>query len=76
MIEGVNGSTQIQQYKRSIVPSISHYLHIVKYVKEGRLGAVSTSTRRLKLIGTQIVCVKVCLQLVGKRSLKNFRQIG
>ena len=50
VIESVKGSTQIQQHKNSIVSSISRYQQIVKYAKEGRLGAVTTSVRRLKLV--------------------------
>ena len=75
MIKSVKGSTQIQQHKNSIVSSISHYQKIVRYAKEGRLGAMTTSVRRLKL-NMQTVCVRVCLQLVGNRSLKDLGQIG
>ena len=75
VIESVKGSTQIHQHKNSIVSSITHYQQIVKYAKEGRLGAMSTSVRRLKL-DMQTVCVEVCLQLVGNRSLKDLGQLG
>ena len=61
--------------QESIVSSISHYQQIVKYAKEGRLGAVTMSVRRLKL-DMQIVCVEVYLQLVGNHSLKDLGQIG
>ena len=74
MIKSVKGSTQIDQYKNGIVSSIDHYQQIVKYVKEGRLGAMTTSVRRLKL-DNLTVCVEVCLQLVGNRSLKDLGQI-
>ena len=66
---------QIEQYKNSIVSSISHYQQIVKYAMEGRLGAMNTSVRRLKL-DMQTVFVEVCLQLVSNRSLKDLGQIG
>ena len=36
----VKGGTQIQQYKKGIVPSNNHYKHILKYAKEGRLVGV------------------------------------
>ena len=75
MIKSVKGSTQIEQHKNSIVSSINPYQQIVKYAKEGRLGAMTTSVRRLKL-DMQTVCVEVCLQLVGNRSLKDLGQIG
>ena len=75
MIESVKGSTQIQQYKKSIVSSISHYQQIVKCAKDGRLGAMTTYVRRLKP-DKQTVCVEVCLQLVGNRSLKDLGQLG
>ena len=75
MIKSVKGGTQVEQYKKSIASSINRYQQIVKYAKEGRFGAVTTSVRRLKL-GMQTVCVEVCLQLVGNRSLKDLGQIG
>ena len=75
VIKSVKGSTQTEQHKNSIVSSINHYQQIVKYAKEGRLGAMTTSVRRLKL-DMQTVCVEVCLQLVGNRSLKDLVQIG
>ena len=75
MIESVKGSTQIQQYKKSIVSSISHYQQIVKCAKEGRFGAMTTYVRRLKP-DKQTVCVELCLQLVGNRSLKDLGQLG
>ena len=75
VIESVKGSSQIQQHKKSIVSSINHYQQIVKYAKEGRLGAMITSVRRLKL-DMQTVCVEVCLQMVGNRSLEDLGQIG
>ena len=75
VIKNVNGSTQIEQHKNSIVSSINHYQQIVKYAKEGRLCAMTTSVRRLKL-EEQTVCVEVCLQLVGNCSLKDLAQIG
>jgi len=75
VIKSVKGSTQIQQHKNSVVSSISHYQQIVRYAKDGRLGAMTTSVRRLKL-NMQTVCVEVCLQLVGNRSLKDLGQIG
>ena len=74
MIKSVKGSTHIEQYKNSIVSSISHYQQIVKYAKDSRLGAMTTSVRRLKL-DMQTVCVEVSLQLVGNRSLKDLGQI-
>ena len=75
VIKSVKGSTQIQQHKNSVVSSISHYQQIVRYAKDGRLGAMTTSVRRLKL-NMQTVCVEVCLQLVGNRSLKDLGQMG
>ena len=75
VIKSVKGSTQIEQHKNSIVSSISNYQQIGKYAKEGRLGGMPTSVRRLKL-DMQTVCVEVCLQLVGNRSLKDLGQIG
>ena len=75
VIKSVQGSTQIEQHKDSIVSSISHYQQIVKYATEGRLSAMTTSVRLLKL-DMQTVCVKVYLQLVGNRSLKDLGQIG
>ena len=75
VIKSVKGSTQIEQYKKNIVSSISHYQQIIKYAKEGRLGAMTTSVRRLKF-DMQTVCVEVYLQLVGNRSLKDLGQIG
>ena len=75
VIKNVKGSTQIKQCKNSIVSSIKHYQQIVQYAKEGRLGAMTMSVRRLKL-DMQTVCVEVCLQLVGNRSLKDLGQIG
>ena len=68
VIKSVKGSTHIEQNKNSIGSSINHYQQIVQYEKEGRLGAMTTSVRRLKL-DVQTVCVEVCLQLVGNRSL-------
>ena len=75
VIKCVKGSTQIEQHKKSIVSSINHYQQIVKYAKEGRLGATTTSVRRLKL-DMQTVCVEVYPQLVGNRPLKDLGQIG
>jgi len=75
VIESVKGSTQIQQYKKSIVSSISHYQQIVKCAKEGRFGAMTTYVRRLKP-DKQTVCVELCLQLVGNLSLKDLGQLG
>ena len=66
VIKSVKGSTQIEQYKSSIVSSTNHYQQIVKY-------AMTTSVRRLNL-DMQTVSVEVCLQLVGKRPLKDLGQ--
>ena len=75
VIKSVKGSSQIQQYKRNTASSISHYQLSVTYAKDGRLGAVTMSVRRLKL-DMQTVCVEVCLQLVGNRSLEDLGHVG
>ena len=75
VIESVKGSTQIEQHKNSIVSSINHCQQIVMCAKDGRMCALTTSVRRVKL-DMQIVCVEVYLQLVGNRSLRDLGQIG
>ena len=74
MIDSVERGAKIQQNKKSFVSPVDHRQQVIEYAKKGGVSAMATSIRRLKL-GVQIVCVYMCLQLIGNCSLEDLGHV-